>query len=110
MKIKDTTPQEDALAASYEGMKIQKDLVSQMVRKVKNDLYHICEKDSEHKAWGIYRKSKRGVFNLFRLITICFDYDNAIKQAKALAEKEPDKDFSIQGAKLSDYLPEKYNP
>lgn len=76
---------------------------------MKTELYHVCEKNPEHKAWGIYSRNKR-LFNLFRLSTVCLDYDNAVKQAEALAKQEPNKDFSVQGAKDASYLPEKYNP
>jgi hypothetical protein len=75
---------------------------------MKIELYHVCSKNPEHKAWGIYRRNKKRIFNLFRLVTICLDYDNAIKQAEALAKQDPDKDFTVQGAKYSNHLPDDY--
>ena len=76
---------------------------------MKIELYFVCDKDLNHRAGGIYSRNRR-TFNLFRLTSICFDYDNAVAQAKALAAKEPNRDFSVQGARCSNDLPEKYNP
>lgn len=59
------------------------------------DLYHVPE-PQQVRYWGVYRKSKRRLFGLFRLVHIAISRDEAIKEALRRAEAERGYYFSIQ--------------
>ena len=71
-------------------------------------LYCPCEKNPNHKAWGIYaRDSHTDDTSAFFLEKIVFGFDVAGAQADELCAQNPKKHYHVRGAAASAYLPDK---
>ena len=72
-------------------------------------LYFVCEKDPKHTAWGVYSKARTSrVTAAFSLGAIVLDHMNAITIAENLQKQNPGRHYSVQGARGSHNLPDKY--
>ena|SRR6266446_6270177 len=77
------------------------------LNEMENKLYFVTPPNPRHAAWGVYRRRKRKIHNLFRLVTAYLDRDTAIRTAITLTN--PYYDYSVQGDKSMDSLANTYD-
>ncbi len=70
-------------------------------------LYHVAE-PSDRTHWGVYRRKRTNRRGLFRLATVCFNRETAVRQALDLLRQSPEYDYSVQSDNAP--LPDAYDP